>query len=180
MAKKPTGITPEKLAELIARIEALPIVEPAIIPTKNAIIENNDAFRAAMQKGYSREQLVDMWNEYGSTIKEGTFAGYLREPNKTANITKRGKSTKQKGASSKKSETHAEIGKFAAKDNTAPSGKRNRSADRDEKLGTDVSNAETEQGEEAADTHTETDEDAMVDEIIAQRNAAKAAGSYDG
>lgn len=180
MAKKETGIAPEKLAELITRIEALPIVEPAIKPTRKAIIENKAVFRAALEKGYTREQLVDMWNEYGSTIKEGTFAGYLRETSKTANTTKKRKSKTQKEAPADKSETHPEVAKVGAQGDMASIGSKTQSVDPDQKLGTGVSVNETKQIEEAAKMQTEPDEDAMVDAILARRNAAKPAGSGDG
>ncbi|WP_375554208.1 hypothetical protein [Roseovarius mucosus] len=180
MPKKPKGITPEKLKKLIARIEALEIVEPENIATKEAIGENKAVFRAAMKKGWTRDQLVELWNEYGDPIKEGTFAGYLRET--TAKIkpeTKR-KSPKKNGATSKKSEPHRKVKKASVETDAVANSDAHQNADRGAEMETRVADKQTKQVEEVVPTHTEADEDAMLDELIAQRDSAKTVGVDDG
>jgi hypothetical protein len=180
MAKKPRGITPENLRKLIAHLEGLPVVEPAIIPTKIAIEENRAAFRAAMNKGHTIEQLVDIYNEYGSTLKPDTFAGHLRDSVISTKTRKKGQSGKANRASTKKTASREVNGSEIAAMNAmlvegaAPDKDHNA----DEATGPQTTDAFHIQ--KAPATHTAEDEDAYVDEILLQLNAGKAAGSDDG
>lgn len=180
MEKTPRGITPENLDKLIAHIKGLPSVEPARIQAFDAINENKAVFRAAMDKGYSRDQLVDMWNEYGSAIKAETFGGHLRKALNPQNIAKKGKSAKVKAVKANKIEPHngkepesAEIKPTRAEDPELDS---SRNADRD----ASASNIDAIHIPKAAQVHTEASENALIDEILAKQNAANGSGSEHG
>jgi hypothetical protein len=173
MGKTPRGITPENLEKLIAHIKGLPSVEPATIQAFDAINENKAVFRAAMDKGYSRDQLVDMWNEYGSAIKAETFGGHLRKALNPQNIAKKGKSAKVKAVKANKIEPHNVKEPERAEDPELDS---SRNADRD----ASASNIDAIHIPKAAQVHTEASENALIDEILAKQNAANGSGSEHG
>ncbi len=180
MAKKLRGITPENLRKLIAHLEGLPVVEPAIIPTKIAIGENRAAFRAAMNKGHTLDQLVDIYNEYGSTLKPDTFAGHLRDSVTATKTRTKGTSGKTNGASTKKTASRYVNGsEIAAMNATLVEGAApDKEHNADE--ATSPQPADAFHIQKAPATHTAEDEDARVDEILMQLNAGKAARSDDG
>ena len=180
MRKTPRGITPENLEKLIAHLEGLPSVEPATIQAFDAINANKSVFRAAMDKGYTRDQLVDMWNEYGSTIKAETFGGHLRKALNPENSAKKRKQTKVKAVSANKTEPQivdepesAEIKSTRAEDLELD---KNSNVDKE----TSASNVDAIHIPRAAPVHTEATEDALIDEIFASQNAANEAGSEHG
>lgn len=106
MPKKLAGITPEELTKLISRLKGLPIVEPKIITAQKAIADFKNEFRDALGKGYTIEQLVEIWCEHGSEIKPGTFLGYMRDPKQTISIGESGRPSKRKRAPSHNSALH--------------------------------------------------------------------------
>lgn len=171
MPKKLTGITPEELTKLISRIEGLPTVEPKIIPAQKAIADFKNVFRDALGKGYTIEQLVEIWCEHGSEIKPGTFLGYMREPKQTISIGESGKHAKRKRAPSHNSALQIAKEEHApAHDVVTPEMSMQAPAPETSALKTN-----DEQPEAPVKSKIEEDEDAHVDKLLAEREAARIA-----
>ena len=171
MPKKLAGITPDELTKLISRIKDLPIVEPKIIPAQKAIADFKNVFRDALSKGYTIEQLVEIWCEHGSEIKSGTFLGYMREPKQTTSIGESGKPSKRKRAPSHNSALHIVKEEDApTHDVVTPEMSMQASAPE-----TSALKANDEQTVAPVKSKIEEDEDASVDELLAEREAARIA-----
>jgi hypothetical protein len=180
MSKKSNGITPEELEKLIARIKALPIVQPKIIPTCDAIFDHKAIFREAIKKGHNLDQLVDMWNEHGSNIVPGTFAGYLRNSKKTTRSGKNEKREKVKGATSQNIEPHDESKSSISEIDATPTKISEKNLEHELTAEKNPPKIDAEQIKEPVKTASQAEEDAMVDAILAQRPSDKAIGLDDG
>jgi hypothetical protein len=168
MPKKHAGITPEELTKLISRIKGLPTVEPKIITAQKAIADFKNVFRDALGKGYTIEQLVEIWCEHGSEIKPGTFLGYMREPKQTISIGESGKPAKRKRAPSHNSAVQfAKEEDAPAHDVVTPEMSMQAPAPE-----TSALKANDEQADAPVKSKIEEDEDARVDELLAEREAA--------
>lgn len=180
MANKPRGITPENLRKLIAHLEGLPVVEPENIPSKDAIGQNYSIFRTAMDNGYSIDKLVDIYNKYGSELQVDTFAGHLRNAVNNTNVRKTRTSRKGKGPSERKTGSRGvDVSDCAEIVVTSAEGAKP-DTDTNDDASSGAPGVDVVQIEQAPKNHTLADEDAAVDEIFAQRELAKAAGSDDG
>lgn len=171
MPKKLAGITPEELTKLISRLKGLPIVEPKIITAQKAIADFKNEFRDALGKGYTIEQLVQIWCEHGSEIKPGTFLGYMREPKQTISLGESGKPAKRKRAISHDSSLQIEKQEeVPAHDPMAP--KMSMQALAPE---TSALKANDDQAKAPVSSSIEADEDARVDALLAEREATRIA-----
>lgn len=184
MSIQPNGITPEALQNLITRLRALPDIGPAHIPTRNAISDYAEEFREAMAKGYSLEQLVEIWSEHGSPIKAATFAGYLRKPEQTDTKGKKKTPVKGKGPSRKKPELPVEETTTDTRmNNTPPVDVQQDHEDTPEETSVLPENGAgpiNKRDDPQTTSENELTEDDLADAILARLKLEQAAGSGDG
>ena len=180
MAKKPRGITPENLRNLIAHLEGLPVVEPENIQSKDAIGQNYSKFRTAMDNGYSIDKLVDIYNQYGSEIQVETFAAHLRNAVTNTNVRKTRTARKGKGSSEQKTGSRGVDVSDCREVIGTPAEGAEPVTDTNDEASICAPDADAVQIQKASENHTLADEDAAVDEILAQREMAKAIGFNDG
>lgn len=180
MAGKKRGISPENLNKLKAHLEALPEVEPDIIPTRLAVAELKSQIREAMDKGHSIEQLVDMWNDYGSDIKGRTLAGYLRGTADSKRASRKKAPGGPNRASSRTPERHAENRTDGLTLDQPPARTQHRVTAEEPQAKDDTGGTDTGQVAAVATAHTEANENEMVDEAFAQMEATSLSESGDG
>ena len=117
----------EKLANISNKLDALPEVETSETLSNYQSIEHlRKSIKAAMKKGYTLEQIVEVLKEDGIDLKAQTLRNYLtksgaKDKKTGSNATGRSKATSVKPKSSNIEKTHAYDNLKPVEPNLSPS-----------------------------------------------------------